>query len=257
METLVDVQEVYSIEGLSLWYDKTQALKDINVSILENRVMAIIGPSGCGKSTFLKTLNRMIDIESKVTIKGQISYRGHDLYNERYPVEELRHRVGMVFQKANPFPKSIYNNIAFGPRLRGIKGKQLLNEIVEKSLNQAALWDEVKDKLNQDAHSLSGGQQQRLCLARCLAVDPDVILMDEPTSALDPIATAKIEELIYQLQQQYSIIIVTHNMEQAKRVSDQTAFFLNGELIEQRETSDLFDKPFHEETADYISGRFG
>jgi len=257
METLVDVQEVYSIEGLSLWYDKTQALKDINVSILENRVMAIIGPSGCGKSTFLKTLNRMIDIEPKVTIKGQISYRGHDLYNEHYPVEELRHRVGMVFQKANPFPKSIYNNIAFGPRLRGIKSKQLLNEIVEKSLSQAALWDEVKDKLHQDAHSLSGGQQQRLCLARCLAVDPDVILMDEPTSALDPIATAKIEELIYQLQQQYSIIIVTHNMEQAKRVSDQTAFFLNGELIEQRETSDLFDKPFHEETADYISGRFG
>ncbi|GGE37216.1 phosphate import ATP-binding protein PstB [Pullulanibacillus camelliae] len=257
MQTLVDVKEVYSTEGLSLWYDKKQALKDVNVSIFEKQVTAIIGPSGCGKSTFLKTLNRMVELEPKITIKGRISYRGNNLYDKHYPVEQLRHRVGMVFQKANPFPKSIYNNIAFGPRLRGIKNKQLLNEIVERSLKQAALWDEVRDKLNQDANRLSGGQQQRLCLARCLAVDPDVILMDEPTSALDPIATAKVEELVHQLKQQYSIIIVTHNMEQAKRVSDQTAFFLNGELIEQRKTSELFAKPFHKETADYISGRFG
>ena len=257
METMTRVKEVYHIENFNLWYDKKQALKDINLSISEKQVTAIIGPSGCGKSTFVKALNRMVELEPKVRMQGEIIYRENSIYDKSYPVEKLRNKVGMVFQKANPFPKSIYNNIAYGPRLRGIKNKKLLNEIVEKSLKQAALWDEVKDDLNKDATSLSGGQQQRLCIARCLAIDPDVILMDEPTSALDPISTLKIEELVDELRQTYSIIIVTHNMEQAKRISDQTAFFLNGELIEVNQTHALFSSPNDQRTNDYISGRFG
>lgn len=248
---------IFNIERLNLWYGDNKALKDIDISISKNKVTAIIGPSGCGKSTFLKTLNRMVEMVPNVNIKGNIQYRDEDILAKNYLVEELRFRVGMVFQKPNPFPKSIYDNVAFGPRLRGIKSKKRLNKIVEKSLTEAAIWDEVKDRLSANALGLSGGQQQRVCIARCLAVDPDVILMDEPTSALDPISTLKVEELVQNLKGKVNIVIVTHNMQQAARVSDDTAFFLNGEVVEMTETDTLFSNPEDQRTEDYISGRFG
>ncbi|MED3904283.1 phosphate ABC transporter ATP-binding protein PstB [Geobacillus thermodenitrificans] len=248
---------VYETKDLNLWYGEYHALKHIHLTIYENKVTAIIGPSGCGKSTYIKTLNRMVELVPNVRIAGHLAYRGRNIFDPSYPVEQLRTQIGMVFQKPNPFPKSIYDNIAYGPRIHGIRNKKVLDEIVEKSLRGAALWDEVKDRLRDHAYSLSGGQQQRLCIARCLAIEPDVILMDEPTSALDPISTLKIEELIQELKKQYSIIIVTHNMQQAARISDKTAFFLNGEVIEYAETSKLFSNPADRRTEDYITGRFG
>ena len=248
---------VYDTQGLNLWYGTHHALKNINLQIHENEVTAIIGPSGCGKSTYIKTLNRMVELVPTVKTSGHIIYRERNILDAGYGVEELRTRVGMVFQKPNPFPKSIYDNIAYGPRIHGIKNKKLLDEIVEKSLRGAAIWDEVKDRLNTNAYSLSGGQQQRICIARCLAIEPDVILMDEPTSALDPISTLKVEELIQELKKDYSIIIVTHNMQQAARISDKTAFFLNGEVIEFDKTDVIFSTPEDKRTEDYISGRFG
>lgn len=248
---------VYDTKALNLWYGAHHALKNINLQINEQEVTAIIGPSGCGKSTYIKTLNRMVDLVPTVKISGEIIYRSRSIFNSAYPVEELRTKVGMVFQKPNPFPKSIYDNIAYGPRIHGIKNKKILDGIVEKSLRGAAIWDEVKDRLDANAYSLSGGQQQRICIARCLAIEPDVILMDEPTSALDPISTLKIEELIGALKQDYSIIIVTHNMQQAARISDKTAFFLNGEVIEFDHTDVIFSTPEDKRTEDYISGRFG
>ncbi|MEW5320624.1 phosphate ABC transporter ATP-binding protein PstB [Geobacillus thermoleovorans] len=248
---------VYETKGLNLWYGQHHALKDIRLTVYENEVTAIIGPSGCGKSTYIKTLNRMVELVPNVRITGQLVYRGRNIFDPAYSVEQLRTQVGMVFQKPNPFPKSIYDNIAYGPRIHGIRDKQLLDEIVERSLRGVALWDEVKDRLKDHAYSLSGGQQQRLCIARCLAIEPDVILMDEPTSALDPISTLKIEELIQELKKEYSIVIVTHNMQQAARISDRTAFFLNGELIEYADTNQLFSNPADQRTEDYITGRFG
>jgi phosphate transport system ATP-binding protein len=248
---------VYDVKGLNLWYGNDQALKDINMKINKNEVTAIIGPSGCGKSTFIKTLNRMIENIPIVRTSGVISYHGKNIFDKSMKVEELRTMVGMVFQKPNPFPKSIFENVVYGPRIHGIKDKKLLMEIAETSLKSAALWDEVKDRLNDNAYGLSGGQQQRLCIARCLAVQPDVILMDEPTSALDPIATAKIEELIDRLKQDYTISIVTHSMQQAARISDKTAFFLMGELIEYGKTEMIFSNPRDKRTEDYITGRFG
>lgn len=248
---------VYQTEELNLWYGEKQALKNISLEIVENQITAIIGPSGCGKSTFIKTLNRMVELVPNVKTSGKILYRGRNIFDEDFEVEELRTRVGMVFQNPNPFPKSIYDNIAYGPRIHGIKDKKILDEIVEKSLRGAALWDEVKDRLKENAYGLSGGQQQRLCIARCLAIEPDVILMDEPTSALDPISTLKIEELIQELKKDFSIIIVTHNMQQAARISDKTAFFLNGELIEYDDTDIIFSTPKDKRTEDYITGRFG
>ena len=248
---------VYETTDLNLWYGEHHALKHIHLTIYENEVTAIIGPSGCGKSTYIKTLNRMVELVPNVRIAGQPVYRGRNIFDPSYPVEQLRTQVGMVFQKPNLFPKSIYDNIAYGPRIHGIRNKKVLDEIVEKSLRGAALWDEVKDRLHDHAYGLSGGQQQRLCIARCLAIEPDVILMDEPTSALDPISTLKIEELIQELKKQYSIIIVTHNMQQAARISDKTAFFLNGEVIEYAETNKLFSNPADQRTEDYITGRFG
>lgn len=248
---------VIEVSGLNLWYGEDQALKDIHLNIPENQVTAIIGPSGCGKSTFIKTLNRMVELTPNVTITGNILYRGQNILEPKYLVEELRTKVGMVFQKPNPFPKSIYENVAYGPKIHGIKQKKILDEIVEKSLRDAAIWDEVKDRLHENAYGLSGGQQQRICIARCLAIEPDVILMDEPTSALDPISTLKIEELVTKLKQKYSIAIVTHNMQQAARISDQTAFFLNGELIEAGPTNEIFSNPKNKQTEDYITGRFG
>lgn len=248
---------VYQTKNLNLWYGEQQALKDINLDIVENEVTAIIGPSGCGKSTYIKTLNRMVELVPTVRTTGEIIYRDRNILDKNYLVEELRTKVGMVFQKPNPFPKSIYDNIAYGPRIHGIKNKKILDEIVEKSLRGAAIWDDVKDRLNQNAYGLSGGQQQRICIARCLAIEPDVILMDEPTSALDPISTLKVEELVQELKQNYSIVIVTHNMQQAARISDKTAFFLNGEVIEFDETNKLFSTPKDRRTEDYISGRFG
>lgn len=248
---------VYDTRNLNLWYGDHHGLKDVNLSIYENEVTAIIGPSGCGKSTYLKTLNRMVELVPIVRTSGEILYRERNILDKGYTVEELRTRVGMVFQKPNPFPKSIYDNIAYGPRIHGIKNKKILDEIVEKSLRGAAIWDEVKDRLNQNAYGLSGGQQQRICIARCLAVEPDVILMDEPTSALDPISTLKVEELVQELKQDYSIVIVTHNMQQAARISDRTAFFLSGEVIEYDETDVIFQTPADQRTEDYISGRFG
>ena len=233
------------------------ALKDINLSMGENSVTALIGPSGCGKSTFLKTLNRMNDLVQGVKITGEILYEGKDIYQESQDVNELRKNVGMVFQKPNPFMMSIYDNIAYGPRTHGLKKKAELDEIVESSLKGAALWDEVKDRLKKSALGLSGGQQQRLCIARALAVKPKVLLMDEPTSALDPISTSKIEELIIKLKEKYTIVIVTHNMQQALRISDVTAFFLLGELIEVGNTEELFSSPKEKKTEDYITGRFG
>ncbi|WP_237562971.1 phosphate ABC transporter ATP-binding protein PstB [Bacillus dakarensis] len=248
---------VFDTKDLNLWYGDDHALKNINLDIYENEVTAIIGPSGCGKSTFIKTLNRMVELIPVVRISGDILYRERNILDKSFKVEDLRTHVGMVFQKPNPFPKSIYDNIAYGPRIHGIKNKKILDEIVEKSLRGAAIWDEVKDRLNENAYGLSGGQQQRLCLARCLAIEPDVILMDEPTSALDPISTLKIEELVQELKKEYSIIIVTHNMQQAARISDKTAFFLNGEVVEYTDTNKIFSTPSDKRTEDYITGRFG
>jgi phosphate transport system ATP-binding protein len=248
---------VYETKDLNLWYGEDKALKNINLAINENEVTAIIGPSGCGKSTFIKTLNRMVELIPVVRISGDITYRDQSILDKSFTVEDLRTRVGMVFQKPNPFPKSIYDNVAYGPRIHGIKNKKVLDEIVEKSLRGAAIWDEVKDRLKENAYGLSGGQQQRLCIARCLAIEPDVILMDEPTSALDPISTLKVEELVQDLKNNYSIIIVTHNMQQAARISDKTAFFLNGEVIEFDKTDSIFSTPGDKRTEDYISGRFG
>jgi phosphate transport system ATP-binding protein len=242
---------------LNLWYGEGHALKNINLAINENEVTAIIGPSGCGKSTYIKTLNRMVELVPSVKISGEILYRERNILDKSFKVEDLRTSVGMVFQKPNPFPKSIYENVAYGPKIHGIRDKKILDEIVEKSLRGAAIWDEVKDRLNQNAYGLSGGQQQRLCIARCLAIEPDVILMDEPTSALDPISTLKVEELVQELKEEFSIIIVTHNMQQAARISDKTAFFLNGEVIEFAETDKIFSTPSDKRTEDYITGRFG
>ncbi len=248
-------QPVMSSRHISLWYDKTRALTDITMDIPEKQVTAIIGPSGCGKSTFLKTLNRMTDLNPAVKMGGFINFLDKPL--QQYDVVELRRRVGMVFQKPNPFPKSIYDNITFGLRLQGVKKKSDLDAVVESSLRRAALWDEVKDRLKQSAMGLSGGQQQRLCIARALAVNPEVVLMDEPCSALDPVATAKIEDLILQLKQEYTIVIVTHNMQQAARISDGTAFFLSSQLVEYDTTVKMFENPGDQRTEDYITGRFG
>lgn len=252
------VQQIaIDVRELDLFYGENQALKKVSMNVKEKSVAALIGPSGCGKSTFLRTLNRMNDRIPNVRINGDIQIYQQDIYDKKVDVEMLRKEVGMVFQAPNPFPKSIYDNVAYGPRIHGIKKKSQLDEIVETSLRQAALWDEVKDRLKDRATGLSGGQQQRLCIARTLAVKPKVLLMDEPTSALDPISTAKIEELLQELKQNYTIVIVTHNMQQAARVSDQTAFFLNGDLVEYDETNSLFSKPQKKETEDYITGRFG
>lgn len=244
------------VQDLNLFYGDFHALKSISMNIEKNKVTALIGPSGCGKSTFLRTLNRMNDLINGVSITGQILMDGRDVYKD-YDIIDLRKRVGMVFQKPNPFPMSIYDNIAYGPRIHGIKNKYQLDTIVEKSLRAAALWDEVKDRLNKSALGLSGGQQQRLCIARVLAVEPEVVLMDEPTASLDPISTSKIEDLIERLKERYTIIIVTHNMQQAARISDYTGFFLMGELIEWGVTERLFYKPQDKRTEDYITGRFG
>lgn len=251
------MMNIITTNDLCLWYGKTQALRDINISVPEGSITALIGPSGCGKSTFLKTLNRMNDLVPDVRITGSVKYRGKDIFAPGTDVNELRGQIGMVFQKPNPFPMSIYDNIAYGPRTHGIRSKAKLDEIVETSLKNAAIWDEVKDRLKKSALGLSGGQQQRLCIARALAVDPDVLLMDEPTSALDPISTTRIEELAMELKSKYTIIIVTHNMQQALRISNKTAFFLLGELVECDDTEKIFSKPQDKRTEDYITGRFG
>ena len=248
---------IITTNDLCLWYGKTQALRDINISVQEGSITALIGPSGCGKSTFLKTLNRMNDLVPDVRITGSVKYRGKDIFAPGTDVNELRRQIGMVFQKPNPFPMSIYDNIAYGPRTHGIRSKAKLDEIVETSLKNAAIWDEVKDRLKKSALGLSGGQQQRLCIARALAVQPEVLLMDEPTSALDPISTSKIEELAMELKEKYTIVIVTHNMQQAVRISDRTAFFLLGELVEADSTEKIFSTPEDKRTEDYITGRFG
>jgi len=243
--------------NLDLFYSEKQALKSISMEIQPNKVTALIGPSGCGKSTYLRTMNRMNDLIHGVRIKGDVIIDGIDIYKDKVDVVDLRKRVGMVFQKANLFPKSIYDNLTYGPKINGTRNKKVLNEIVERTLRQAALWDEVKDRLNSNALGLSGGQQQRLCIARSLAVEPEIVLMDEPASALDPIATARIEELIHELKKDYTIVIVTHNMQQAARVSDMTGFFYIGELIEYDKTTKIFTSPEKKQTEDYISGRFG
>ena len=248
---------IITAKDLCLWYGETQALKHINIDIPEHSITAFIGPSGCGKSTFLKTLNRMNDLIPGVRITGGVRYGERDIYAPGLDVNLLRREIGMVFQKPNPFPMSIYDNIAYGPRTHGVKNRARLDDIVERSLRDAAIWDEVKDRLKKNALGLSGGQQQRLCIARALAVEPRVLLMDEPTSALDPISTSKIEELAIQLKERYTIVIVTHNMQQAARISDRTAFFLLGELIECGETERLFSQPECQKTEDYITGRFG
>jgi len=245
------------VENLDVWYGDNHALIGIDVSIPANRVTAIIGPSGCGKSTFIKSLNRMNDVVDHARVEGRVILDGENIYDPHVDVVQLRKRVGMVFQKPNPFPKSIYDNVAYGPRVHGMTNRDELDKIVERSLREAALWDEVKDRLRDSAMSLSGGQQQRLCIARCLAVNPDVILMDEPCSALDPIATAKIEDLIDRLKTDYTVVIVTHNMQQAARVSDYTGFFYLGRLVEFGETSQVFERPKEKETESYITGRFG
>ena len=251
------MNSILSVQDLCLWYGSHQALKDINIEIPKKSITALIGPSGCGKSTFLKTLDRMNDLIPDVKITGNIKYKGEDIFEPSVDVSELRRQVGMVFQKPNPFPMSIYDNIAYGPRTHGVKSRAKLDEIVEQSLRGAAIWDEVKDRLKKNALGLSGGQQQRLCIARALAVEPEVLLMDEPTSALDPISTSKIEELAMELKEKYTIVIVTHNMQQAVRISDHTAFFLLGELVEYGETEKLFSQPQDKRTEDYITGRFG
>ena len=248
---------IITAKDLCLWYGATQALKHINIEIPERSITALIGPSGCGKSTFLKTLNRMNDLIPTVRIEGTVTYNGQDIFVPSVDVNDLRKEIGMVFQKPNPFPMSIYDNIAYGPRTHGIKNKIQLDDIVEEALQGAAIWDEVKDRLKKSALGLSGGQQQRLCIARALAVKPKVLLMDEPTSALDPISTSKIEDLTQQLKKDYTIIMVTHNMQQAVRISDNTAFFLLGELIEFGNTEQLFTQPTDKRTEDYITGRFG
>ena len=251
------MSDIIAARDLCLWYGPSQALKNIDISIPEKRITAFIGPSGCGKSTFLKTLNRMNDLIPSVRITGQVAYKGQDIYAPEVDVNALRREVGMVFQKPNPFPMSIYDNIAYGPRTHGIKNKAQLDDIVEKALRGAAIWDEVKDRLKKNALGMSGGQQQRLCIARALAVEPKVLLMDEPTSALDPISTSRIEDLAMGLKKDYTIVIVTHNMQQAVRISDQTAFFLLGDLVEYGETESMFSQPKDKRTEDYITGRFG
>ena len=248
---------IITAKDLCLWYGSFQALKNVNIDIPEHSITALIGPSGCGKSTFLKTLNRMNDLVTGVKIEGLVSYNGQDIFAPFVDVNDLRKEIGMVFQKPNPFPMSIYDNIAYGPRTHGIKSKVQLDEIVEEALQGAAIWDEVKNRLKKSALGLSGGQQQRLCIARALAVKPKVLLMDEPTSALDPISTSKIEDLTQQLKKEYTIIMVTHNMQQAVRISDNTAFFLLGELVEYGETEKMFSMPRDKRTEDYITGRFG
>ena len=251
------MSNIITVKDLCLWYGSHKALKDININIPDQSITALIGPSGCGKSTFLKTLNRMNDLIPDVKITGDVRYQGQDIFGADVDVSQLRREIGMVFQKPNPFPMSIYDNIAYGPRTHGIKNKAQLDEIVERSLRDAAIWDEVKDRLKKNALGLSGGQQQRLCIARALAVEPNVLLMDEPTSALDPISTSKIEELAMELKEKYTIVIVTHNMQQAVRISDNTAFFLLGELVEYDNTEKLFSTPEDQRTEDYITGRFG
>ena len=246
-----------SAKNLDLWYGEFHALKSVSLDMEANSVTALIGPSGCGKSTFLKTLNRMNDLIEGVRIEGDVRLDGEDIYRKNCDLASLRKRVGMVFQKPNPFPMSIYDNIAYGPRIHGIRRKKQLDEIVEKALRGAALWDEVHDRLRRSAMGLSGGQQQRLCIARVLAVEPEVLLMDEPTSALDPISTQRIEDLMAELKAQYSIVIVTHNMQQAARIADRTAFFLKGEIVESGDTLQIFQKPEDKRTEDYITGRFG
>ena len=251
------MSDIMTAKDLNLWYGETHALKNVNITIPEKSITAFIGPSGCGKSTFLKTLNRMNDLIPSVKITGEVCYNGQNIYDNSVDVNELRREIGMVFQKPNPFPMSIYDYIAYGPRTHGIKSKVKLDEIVEQSLRDAAIWDEVKDRLKKNALGMSGGQQQRLCIARALAVKPKILLMDEPTSALDPISTSRIEELAIELKKCYTIVIVTHNMQQAVRISDNTAFFLLGELIEYGETEKLFSQPTDKRTEDYITGRFG
>lgn len=251
------MSKIIEAKDLCLWYGESQALKNINIEISKNKITALIGPSGCGKSTFLKTINRMNDLIESVKISGEIRYNNKNIFDKDIDVNELRKEIGMVFQKPNPFPMSIYDNVAYGPRTHGIKSRVKLNEIVEKSLRDAAIWDEVKDRLKKNALGMSGGQQQRLCIARALAVEPKVLLMDEPTSALDPISTSKIEELALKLKEKYTIIMVTHNMQQAVRVSDKTAFFLLGELVEFGNTQKVFSTPTSKRTEDYITGRFG
>jgi len=251
------MSDIMTAKDLNLWYDKTQALKNVNIKIPEKSITAFIGPSGCGKSTFLKTLNRMNDLIPSVKITGEVCYNGQNIYDSSVDVNELRREIGMVFQKPNPFPMSIYDNIAYGPRTHGIKSKVKLDEIVEQSLRDAAIWDEVKDRLKKNALGMSGGQQQRLCIARALAVKPKILLMDEPTSALDPISTSRIEELAIELKKSYTIVIVTHNMQQAVRISDNKTFFLLGEHIEYGETEKLLSQPIDKRTEDYITGRFG
>lgn len=249
--------QTFVIDNLNLWYGPNHALHDVNISIPTHQVTALIGPSGCGKSTFLRTLNRMNDLVPGIKIQGSVTFDDEDIYSGNCDVTELRKRVGMVFQKANPFPMSIYDNVAYGPRIHGIKNRVELDKIVEESLRGAALWDEVSDRLKKSALGLSGGQQQRLCIARALAVKPEVLLLDESTSALDPISTGQIEELVGQLKKDYTVVMVTHNMQQAQRVADQSAFFLMGDLVEFAPTQQLFCDPTHEETKEYVSGHFG
>lgn len=251
------MSNIITVNDLCLWYGNTQALKNVNINIAKNSITALIGPSGCGKSTFLKTLNRMNDLVPGVRITGEVKYDGKDIFAPGTDVNELRKNIGMVFQKPNPFPMSVYDNIAYGPRTHGVRNKAKLDDIVERSLRDAAIWDEVKDRLKKSALGLSGGQQQRLCIARALAVEPDVLLMDEPTSALDPISTSKIEDLAMDLKKKYTIVIVTHNMQQAVRISDYTAFFLLGDLVEYGGTEKMFEQPQDKRTEDYITGRFG
>lgn len=251
------MSDIITVKDLNLWYGSTQALHHVSMEIPEKSITALIGPSGCGKSTFLKTLDRMNDLVPGVRIEGTVRYDGRDIFAPDVDVNELRRQVGMVFQKPNPFPMSIYDNVAYGPRTHGVRNRAKLDEIVEQSLRSAAIWDEVKDRLKKNALGLSGGQQQRLCIARALAVEPQVLLMDEPTSALDPISTSKIEELAIELKKRYTIVIVTHNMQQALRISDRTAFFLLGELIEYDDTERIFSTPSQKKTEDYITGRFG
>ena len=251
------MSDIITVEDLNLWYGSTQALHHVSMEIPEKSITALIGPSGCGKSTFLKTLDRMNDLVPGVRIEGTVRYDGKNIFAPDVDVNELRRQVGMVFQKPNPFPMSIYDNVAYGPRTHGVRSRAKLDEIVEQSLRSAAIWDEVKDRLKKNALGLSGGQQQRLCIARALAVEPQVLLMDEPTSALDPISTSKIEELAIELKKRYTIVIVTHNMQQALRISDRTAFFLLGELIEYDDTERIFSTPSQKKTEDYITGRFG
>ncbi len=251
------MSNIITVNDLCLWYGNTQALKNVNINIAKNSITALIGPSGCGKSTFLKTLNRMNDLVPGVRITGEVKYDGKDIFSPGTDVNELRKNIGMVFQKPNPFPMSVYDNIAYGPRTHGVRNKAKLDDIVERSLRDAAIWDEVRDRLKKSALGLSGGQQQRLCIARALAVEPDVLLMDEPTSALDPISTSKIEDLAMDLKKKYTIVIVTHNMQQAVRISDYTAFFLLGDLVEYDGTEKMFEQPQDKRTEDYITGRFG